>query len=139
MSPGPKEEIKPWIKPGFLEAALFAFSLAGFSLAIPMFWWMLLSSDCPQAVQRLQNLLLPRPRCQAHPSVANFLSSRPAILLPFARTHQLYQLGGYPVQGQDKINVAGVDRSLRHAEILRRGPVLSDDLAALLLYNLHSE
>jgi hypothetical protein len=52
---------------------------------------------------------------------------------------QFYQLGSDLVQGQDKINIAGLDRSLRHAEILRRGPVLSDDLAALLLDDLHPE
>jgi hypothetical protein len=52
---------------------------------------------------------------------------------------QFYQLGSDLVQGQDKVNVAGLDRSLRHAEILRRGPVLSDDLAALLLDDLHPE
>src|ERR1035437_7028014 len=52
---------------------------------------------------------------------------------------QFYQLGSDLVQGQDKINITGLDRSLRHAEILRRGPVLSDDLAALLLDDLHSE
>jgi hypothetical protein len=52
---------------------------------------------------------------------------------------QFYQLGSDLVQGQDKVNIAGLDRAFRHAEILRRGPVLSDDRAALLLYDLHPE
>jgi hypothetical protein len=66
-------------------------------------------------------------------------SGRPAILSSSACTHQFHQLGSYLVQGQDKINIAGLDRSLRHAEILRCEPVLSNDLAALLLYDLHPE
>ena len=37
------------------------------------------------------------------------------IALQFA--NQLHQLGSYLVQGQDKIHVAGLDRSFRHAEI----------------------
>jgi hypothetical protein len=66
-------------------------------------------------------------------------SGRPALLSSSACANQFYQLGSDLVQGQDKINIAGLDRSLRHAEILRRGPVLSDDLAALLLDDLHPE
>ena len=58
-------------------------------------------------------------------------------LLSLAGPDQLDQLGRDLVQGQDKINIAGLDGRLRHAKILRRGTVLSDDPAALLLDDLH--
>jgi len=56
-----------------------------------------------------------------------------------AEANELDQLGRYLVQRQDKINVTGLDRSFRHAEILRSGPVLRDNLAAALLDDLHPE
>ena len=65
---------------------------------------------------------------------------RSAVVRPFlssACTHQLDQLGSDCIQRQDKINVPGLDGILRHAEILRRGPVLRDDCAAPLLDDLH--
>src|ERR1022692_742521 len=76
MTPGPREERKRRTKPGFFGAAPFAWSLTGFSVAIRMFWWTMFSSDCLQAVQRLQKLPLLHPQCQAHPSVGNFLNGR---------------------------------------------------------------
>ena len=63
----------------------------------------------------------------------------PGFSSAFAGTDQFYQLGGDLVQGQDEINIACFDGRLRHAEILRRGPVLRDNLAALLLDDLHPE
>ena len=52
---------------------------------------------------------------------------------------QFYQLGSDLVQRQDEINIAGLDRSLGHAEILRRRLILSDDLATLLLDDLYPD
>src|ERR1022692_2731938 len=64
---------------------------------------------------------------------------KPTMLSSCAGTDQFYQLGCDLVQGQDKINIACFDGRLRHAEILRTGPVLHDDHAALLLDDLHPE
>src|ERR1039457_3839928 len=64
---------------------------------------------------------------------------KPTVLSSFAGTDQFYQLGCDLVQGQDKINIACFDGRLRHAEILRTGPVLCNHVAALLLDDLNPE
>src|ERR1039458_6461226 len=55
---------------------------------------------------------------------------KPTMLSSFAGTDQFDQLGCDLVQGQDKINIACFDGRLRHAEILRTGPVLCNHHAA---------
>ena len=56
-------------------------------------------------------------------TVSNWKRRR--AFLTFARANQFYQLGCDRAQKQDKVNIAGLDRSFRHAETLRRRPALS--------------